>query len=280
MNFGVHLSISQGLLSVIDEAKRRNCQTVQIFIQSPRSWTLSTFSSKEVRAFRKRLKKEKISPLIIHTPYLVNLISSNFSLRLKSSLSIVEHLKAGKDLGADYVVTHSGSNPLPSFSVHKKLLIECVEFIFTRYSGKKPLLLLENVAQRDSYFSSIANLAEFIVESGFSTRLGICLDTAHAFAAGYDLSRLAGWKKIIAELEAMGGFAFLKLFHANDSHHPLGSGRDRHANLGEGKIGKRGFYYLVNEPRFSKLPCILETPKMTLEDDLMNLNFIQSLVRV
>lgn len=277
MNFGVHLSISRGLLAVVKEAKRRNCETIQIFIQSPRSWTKSSFKHEEIIAFRRQLKKEKITPLVVHTPYLINLVSDRFSLRLKSALSIIEHLKVGEDLGADFVVTHPGNNTLLSFSAYKKLLLESLEFIFDRFSGKKLVLLLENVAQRDSYCSSFANLAKFIGESRFSNRLGICLDTAHAFTAGYDLSKPTGWGKILAELEIDSSFHLLKLVHANDSYYPLGSGRDRHAHLGQGRIGESGFYYLVNEPRFAKLPCIIETPKMTMEDDLMNLNFLYSL---
>ncbi len=279
MNFGVHLSISRGLLMLVEEAKKRNCETIQIFIQSPRSWSASVFKPKEITTFRKCLSLEGISPLVIHTPYLVNLVSNSFSLRLKSSLSIIEHLKVGKSLGADFVVTHPGSNSLLSSSAYKKLLLESLEFVFSRFLSKKPVLLLENVAQKDSYCSSLVNLANFIGESGLSNHLGICLDTAHAFAAGYDLSKPSGWKKIFAELEVNDGFSFLKLVHANDSYYQLGSGRDRHAHLGQGKIGESGFSYLVNEPRFAKISCILETPKMTLEDDLMNLNFVRSLVK-
>lgn len=279
MKFGVHLSISKGLLNVVKEAKKRKCETVQIFIQSPRSWTVSVFKPEEIAAFKRQLRKERIAPLIIHSPYLINLVSSNFSLRLKSALSIIEHLKVGRDLGADFLVTHPGSNSFLSPLAYQRLLLKSLEFVFERFSGTKPLLLLENVAQKDSYCSSFANLAEFVIESKLSEHLGICFDTAHAFAAGYDLSKPSGWKKIIAELKQNGGLNFLRLIHVNDSYHQLGSGRDKHADLGEGRIGEAGFLCLVSEPEFAELPAILETPKMTFEDDLRNLSFIKSLVK-
>ncbi len=277
MRFGVHLSISRGLLAVIEEARKRECETIQIFIQSPRSWTASVFKAEEISAFRHRLKKERIAPLVIHAPYLVNVVSSNFSLRLKSALSLVEHLKAGKVLGASFLVFHPGSNFSLSHRAYKKFLLESLDFIFSRTANESPLLLLENMAQKESYSHSLVSLIEIIRESGYSSRLGICLDTAHAFAAGYDLSSAAGWEKVLTELEENQGLNYLKLIHANDSYYPLGSGRDKHADLGKGRIGKSGFFYLVSEPRLADIPCILETPKMSLNDDLRNLLFIRSL---
>lgn len=279
MRLGVHLSISGGLLGVVEEAKKRNCETVQIFIQSPRSWSASIFEAVEIASFKDGLKGEGIFPLVIHAPYLINLVSSRFSLRLKSALSVVEHLRMGRELGADFVVIHPGSNSLLGSLGSKDLLLESLDFVFSRTSEESPLLLLENMAQKGSSSQSFANLLKFINESGFSSRLGICLDTAHAFAAGYDLSLVSGWKKVLNELEENGGFSYLKLIHVNDSCYPAGSGRDRHADLGQGKIGKAGFSYLVDEPLFANLPCILETPKMSLADDLRNLSFIRNLRR-
>ncbi len=267
------------MANVTKEARKRGCETIQIFIQSPRSWASSSFTDEEARLFKNQLKREKIYPLAIHAPYLINLVSSSFSLRLKSAYNLIEHLNVGKKIGADFVVFHPGSNKLLSLGAQKKFLLDSLEFILSKAPAGSPMLLLENVAQKESAWSSLTILVGFIKSSGLSRKIGLCFDTAHAQAAGYDLSKRKGWSRVVSELQQPSGSNYLKLIHANDSFHHTGSGRDKHADIGQGEIGLTGFSILVNHPLFSDLPCILETPKMTFQDDLRNLSIIRQLVK-
>jgi deoxyribonuclease-4 len=275
MKFGAHVSVTGGLIKALERALERECETMQIFSQGPRNWTIHHVEREEAHEFRERVEREGISPVILHAPYLLNLSSPYFPLRFKSAWSLIEGAEKGEEIGAHYVVFHPGSSRKAAKRVGLKRLIEALEYVLER--TEKIVFLLENTAPLGNAVASFIEEISFVINSVSSERLGVCLDTAHAYAAGYDLASPQGFKETMKLIEDKLGFEKIKLIHANDSHYPLGSGKDRHAHIGEGFIGLEGFRMLLNFPPFEGLPVILETPHMEREDDMRNLNTLKSL---
>lgn len=275
MRFGAHVSVNGGLIKALERALKRDCETMQIFSQGPRNWTIHHIEAGEAAMFKRRCREEKVFPVILHAPYLLNLSSPYFPLRFKSAWSLIEGAIKGEEIGADYIVFHPGSSKESSKKLGLKRLIEALEYILEK--TERIVLLLENTSPTGSAVASSFAEISFVLKSISQRRLGVCFDTAHAYAAGYDLASPQGFRHTMDEIEKSIGFERIKLIHANDSHYPLASGRDRHAHIGEGFIGLEGFRMLLNFPPFEDLPVILETPRMDLEDDLRNLKLLRSL---
>ncbi|MDP3013256.1 MAG: deoxyribonuclease IV [Candidatus Subteraquimicrobiales bacterium] len=279
MRFGCHVSIAGKIYLAVDRAEARGCETMQIFSGNPRGWQDTQLLSRNIQEFNRRLKEAKIYPLVIHLPYLVNLGATEKNIRSKSAKAMFNAIERAKKLKASYLVFHPGSHKGKG---KEEGLIRVVSSLIHLLPlvGEEIKVLLENTS--GAGFNLGANLAEFkfvFEELGWDSRLGICFDTAHALAAGYDLSTKTGLDKTLKELDDVLGIERLYLIHANDSRTPCGSHLDRHEDIGKGYIGLKGFKRIVNHPLLRNLPCILETPHMSLEDDVRNLNAIKALYK-
>ncbi len=278
IRFGVHCSIRNGLESAIVEAKRIGCESVQIFTRSPRMWKHGFSSKKEVDDFLKSRKKNNIYPLVVHTPYLPNLATSNKKLYDLSLSSLRDDLAFCGKIKADYMVIHPGAfSEGSTLEEGIKRIALAINKVFRGVKGDT-LLLIENVAGGGRRVGrSFGEISEIIKNVKEKKRLGVCLDTAHAFGAGYDISKKRPMLAALREFDALIGLDKLKVIHFNDSMVPLGSCKDRHAHIGKGHIGLKGFKYFIKRISHIAEAGILETPKEPLYSDRKNLKILYKL---
>lgn len=279
MRIGFHVSITGSLMKIIERARERKCETVQIFSRNPRGWKFTERPKGEIDAFRKELHLSGISPLVVHLPYLPNLASGNLELYRKSITSLQVDLKRAGMFGADYLVAHPGRRgELSKEEAFDRVREGIHEALDTVDNGV--ILLVENTAGQGSEIChNFSELAEIVRHAGEDRRIGVCLDTAHAFAAGYDLSKKKGVEKMIGEFDRLIGLQRLHLIHLNDSRVPYNSRVDRHENIGKGFIGLTGFSALIHNRFLSHLPFIMETPWKGLNNDLRNMKVVRRIMR-
>jgi deoxyribonuclease-4 len=259
MLIGAHVSTSGGLVKAVERGEERGCESIQIFNQSPRMWRPTKYGEEDFAAFREAMEASKVEAVIIHAVYLINCASTDKELRKKSRDSLTHALRIGDGIGAAGVVLHPGSQkdePLaPSIKRAAKTIASALadsdscRLLLEQTAGHKGLLA------RD--FDQIANLID---GAGGDKRLGLCLDSCHMFVQGYDITDGAHLAQVLDEADAKVGIDRLGAVHVNDAAAPLGSCRDRHANIGKGEMGKKGLAAFLSEPRFEGLPATLETP--------------------
>jgi deoxyribonuclease-4 len=270
LKIGAHLTISGGLSKMANLARDIGCEAVQIFSRSPRGGKPREFSENEIHTMRTILGDAGIRPLVVHAPYFVNLASDDISTRSYTKDVLVLDLMRSDMLNASYCVVHMGHNKDESRGLANAACV--IKEVLAEYTPKCRLLL-ENAAGQGSEvghrFSSLATVITALADIGLGDRLGICIDVCHAFAAGYDVRDAGGWTTIDDEICGVTrgmNRAQVYLLHLNDSHHPLGSRKDRHAHIGEGYIGLDGFRAILKST--AELRCrenqgfsgILETP--------------------
>jgi deoxyribonuclease-4 len=275
LRLGVHTSIAGGLHISIERAKKLGCNTVQIFSHNPRSWSVRDIKEEEIKEFKRLRELYNINPVYVHASYLINLASTNKAVSEKSTGLMIKEMEIAEELGADYVVLHPGSAS-DSEKEGMRRVMRNLEKVLKRDFGTG--LLLENTAgERGDITSRIKDIA-IILKAFYSSSLaGICIDTCHAFQAGYDITRQEGISEMFDEIEREIGLDRLKLIHMNDSKKGFRSGVDRHEHIGLGKIGLEGFMLLLGHKVISDIPIILETPKESDEDDLRNLATVKRL---
>jgi deoxyribonuclease-4 len=276
---GVHTSIAGGLPASVERARALGCSTFQIFSHNPRGWALAPRAEEEIAAFRRLITESDINPVVIHTSYLINLASADPVLRRRSTGMVIEEMNIADSIGAHYVVLHTGSaSGDDPAEARKRAAAGLAEVAGTaRWTAG---LLLENTAgERGDITSRIREMADIIGHVPAGLIAGICLDTCHAFAAGYDISSQGGITVLAEEIGKYIGKSGLKLIHLNDSKGALSSGLDRHEHIGTGRIGIEGFRRFLCDPFFSRPPLILETPKKTEEDDPRNLQVVRELAQ-
>ncbi len=254
---GGHVSIAGGLTNSIDNTIKIGGNCLQIFAGSPRLWYRKLFSTEEVAKFQTEKDRHGLGPVFIHALYLVNLASDKNDLVQKSIDSLVYDLQNGDLINSSGVVIHIGSHQGRGFESAKYQLVENIKKIIAQ--TQNTMLLLENDAGQNGKIGSIEELGFLLSEVG-SDRLGVCLDTAHLFASGFDLRDDEQTRNLIQQLVDEKILDKVCLIHLNDSATDLASGRDNHADLGLGKIGQDGLKNFVNQPELSHLPLILETP--------------------
>lgn len=279
MRLGVQVSIAGKIYYSIDRAKQLGCNTMQIFARSPRQFRKTSLKEEDIKIFRTKIKKAGIKPLIVHTPYTLNLAARKKFLYYISIKEFTEDVKEAHRLGAHYIVIHPGS-----FKGDKKEgLIKIVEALRTVLRNTRECttqILLENTAGDGSMIGDeFAQLGFIIRKLRGNRRIGVCLDTAHAWCAGYRINTHKGLKSFIDEIDREVGLKRIKVIHLNDTLDECGSHRDRHFHIGEGKIGRYGFRLIINHPFLKKLPFILETPKKKDSDDARNLSTVRRLYR-
>jgi deoxyribonuclease-4 len=278
MKFGFHVSIQGGLSQVAERAARLGCECVQIFSQSPRSWNGTLPPAREIAAFKRGLQQSAISPCIIHTPYLLNICAEDKRILRRSRKLLAEEIRRAKLIGADYVVVHMGTRKNNPEQTALQLMAQSIDGALQAAGGGHVKLLLENTSGGGGKLGyKFEQLAAVLKQIRFVQQVGICLDTAHLFQAGYDIRTKRGLEAALGEFDRMVGMEKLCLLHLNDSLTPLGSQHDRHWHIGRGLIGRRGFKRIVRHPLLRSLPAVMETPKKSEDDDIKNMSMVRKL---
>lgn len=278
MRVGLHVSISGSLAAAVDNALERQCTAFQIFTRSPRMWTAKEISKKDSDEFKKRLESSKIDRLatVAHMPYLPNLASPNAATWSKSVGVLVKEVERCGQLGIPYLVAHLGSHMGEGEQKGIKQLVNA----FTKAASVKNdvMILLENTAgQKNSVGSDFAQWAEIFSQLKPKNRFGVCFDTCHAFAYGYDLRTEKDVAETFKKFEETVGFEHLKILHLNDSKGEIGSNLDRHEHIGLGKIGEAGMKAIIRLANKKNIPIILETPIDNTRDDFGNIKKVKEL---
>ena len=276
MRFGFHVSIRGGFGKIVARARERQCETIQIFSRNPRGWKYRPLNRNEVGEFIQETKKYDIRPVFVHMPYLVNLASDDSSLFERSVSSLTAGLKRSALLGAPYLILHVGSSPDPTKGL--KRMTKGIRRAL-KNAPNRVMLLLENTAGSGNELGhDFRQLREIFDGVGVASRLGFVLDTAHAFAAGYDLRTREAVGGTISKFDRLVGLNNLFLIHLNDSKTDCGSHRDRHWHIAKGKIG-RGMSHILQHEDLQHLPFIMETPRSDAKDDRKNMNMARRLAR-
>ncbi len=263
MKFGVHVSAAGGLVNAPANAKDLDCETFQFFSRSPRGGSPSVITKKIADEFIARCREYNFSSYYIHTPYYINFASSNDRIRKGSVAVVRQELERGDKLGVRATMTHLGSaKDIAAKEVVAKVSAALIQTL-KGYQGKNQFLIEIAAGSGQIIGSSFVEVADIIrsVEKKIKThQLGVCFDTAHAFASGYDLRDQRSVNKTINEFDHIIGLDRLVVVHVNDSLVPFASRKDRHANIGKGKIGRQGFAAILKQPKLKKMDYILETP--------------------
>lgn len=275
LRLGVHVSIGKGLAGAVDQAKTLGCDGFQIFVANPRGWARKPLADNDIILFKNKRKAAQLWPVVVHLAYLPNPASEDPELYEKSVITLAEEFKRANLLEADFLVFHPGKNKARQTGIER--IIKAVNLVLDQVSGPTMMLFENQAGAGGEIAGRFEDIRELIAGINDQNRVGVCFDTCHAFAAGYDLSGREGWDRTLDELEKNLGIAKIKMFHLNDSMGPLGSHLDRHQHIGTGTIGIKGFEYLVNHPKLKLLPGILETPQQSTEDDLKNLAVLRQL---
>ena len=277
LKVGAHVSIAKSLDLAIDRAVEIGADCIQIFGSSPQSWQPFIFPLEQVDLFMKKKEKFGIGPVFLHAIYLINLASDNPYILGRSIGSLEQYLKFGKIIGAEGVIFHVGSHKGKGFAAVAEQVVEAMRQILLRTEGSGKLIL-ENSAGAGGVIGAKFGELGKLIKAVNSPRLAVCLDTAHAFESGYDFKTKAGLDSSLKEFDRQVGLEKLSCLHANDSKTPLGSNRDRHANIGEGEIGLAGFKNIVNHPEIKDLPLVIETPGFDENGpDLKNMEILRGL---
>src|SRR3990172_1501150 len=277
LKVGAHVSIAKSLDLAIDRAVEIGADCIQIFGSAPQSWQPFIFPLEQVDLFLKKKKKFNIGPVFLHAIYLINLASDNPYILGRSIASLEQYLKFGKVIGAEGVIFHVGSHKGKGFPAVAEQIVEALRQILLRTEGAGKLIL-ENSAGAGGVIGAKFSELGKIAKAVNSPRVGVCLDSAHAFESGYDFKTKAGLDKSLKEFDREVGLEKLSCLHANDSKTPLGSKPDRHANIGAGEIGLSGFKNIVNHSDLKYLPMVIETPGFDDNGpDLKNIQILKGL---
>lgn len=259
MLIGAHVSPAGGLAKAIERGADRGCTAIQIFNQSPRMWKPTAYGEEDFAAFREARSASPIRGVLIHAVYLLNCASEDPDIRAKSLASLTHSLRVGDAIGATGVVLHPGSaktgDPVKAVQRAGAVIREALA------ESQRCELHLENTAGAGGTLGrSLAELADLLEAGGAPERLGVCLDSCHLLASGYDIRTNAGMDAVVREARRRIGAGRIRSLHLNDSLTPLGSNRDRHADVGEGELGEAGCGAFLSAPGLQRLACVLETP--------------------
>jgi deoxyribonuclease IV len=248
----------------VQRGVQRGCRAIQIFNQSPRTWKPTAYTKEDFAAFREALAASPIDAVLIHAVYLLNCASEDRDIRRKSLMSLTHSLRVGQAIGAAGVVLHPGSAKQGHVGEAIARAGETITRALAESEGCE--LHLENTAGAGGTLGrSIDELAELLASCAGDKRVGVCLDSCHLLASGYDIRTAAGMAGVLRACNRALGRGRVRSLHLNDSHTPLGSNRDRHANLGAGELGERGCMAFLSAPGLQRLPCVLETPGVAKE---------------
>jgi len=284
------MSIAGGLPRAVDRAKASRCQALQIFTKSAGQWRARELPPEEIALFRARVEQTGIHPVVAHNSYLINVAAAMPALRAQSIAALGEELDRAESLGLDGLVMHPGSFTTGTEEEGLRSIGEALAGLLAERPRATTRILLEHTAgQGTNLGHRFEHLAAILDRAGGSSRLGVCLDTCHLLAAGYDLCSPEGYEHTFRSFDRIVGLDRIKVFHLNDSKKPCGSRVDRHEHIGKGCLGLEPFRLLLNDPRFASLPMLLETPKLDSPEskrrsdvdpwDARNLRTLRKLIR-
>ncbi len=259
---GAHMSVAGGLPRAVERAIVHRCEALQIFAKNASQWRGRVLPAEEIRAFRAAVKASGIAPVVSHASYLINLASTSGALRAQSMEAMGDELDRAEALGLLGVVLHPGCYTAGSEAEGLKLIATgLADLLRERPRGKTMVLLEHTAGQGTALGATFEQLASIIAKMNDHRRVGVCLDTCHLLASGYDIVTPEGYARTFTQFGRLVGFDRLRAFHLNDSKKPLGSRVDRHEHIGRGCLGLEPFRRIVNDKRFRGLPMLLETPK-------------------
>ena len=276
---GAHMSISGGLYKAIQRIQKVGGTALQIFSKNQRQWRVPSLTEESIQTFKEEWQKWGRYPVAVHTSYLINLAAKNRDILKKSISAFADELKRAALLGIPFVIIHPGSHGGEGVKTGLKKVVQSLDRSLELSETTEVMILLETTAgQGTNLGASFEELAFILEKSKYQEKLGVCVDTAHIFAAGYDLRTPTAYARTFDLLEKNIGLSRVRFFHLNDSRTALGSRKDRHEHIGQGQIGLAGFKLLLNDPRFQDHPMVLETPKgKDLLEDIENLKVLNSL---
>jgi len=277
LKLGVHVSISGSIDMAVDRAVERNCTTFQIFTRNPRGWKFKQLSNDEVKVFVDKLSAGGIDPAVAHMPYLPNLASPKKTVYNLSLKTLIAELDRCGRLRIPYLVTHLGSHLGRGMDVGFEKIIGACNLSLSKVKNNVMLILENTAGTKNSMGSSFEDIRHIIDRISARERVGVCFDTCHGFAAGYDLRNTEAVQKTLEAFDKILGLRLLKAVHINDSKGKLGSHIDRHEHIGMGFIGSEGFRAILHHQSLKDLPFILETPIDNRRDDVGNLRKVREL---
>lgn len=259
---GAHMPTTGGLYKAITSGHEIGCTAVQLFTASPRQWRARPLSEEDITAFARAREETGIHTVISHDSYLINLAAPNEDILQRSREAFLDELQRAEALGIPWVVTHMGAYLDSSEEEGLRVLGESVRLLLQQTEGMKAGIALETTAGQGTNLGyRFEHLARIIEMAGGSERVGVCFDTCHVFVAGYDIRTPEAISATLDEFDRIIGLDRLKVIHVNDAKKPLGSRVDRHEHIGDGELGKETFRILLQEPRLTHIPVILETPE-------------------
>ncbi len=276
---GAHMSIAGGFEKALERGESIDCAAIQIFTKSNRQWHAPPIKKEDAETFKTARRGSPIKKINAHSSYLINIGSPKTDVKKRSLAALAIELKRCDQLGIQQLVFHPGAHLGTGEGECLDRIAENIDRVFAKTPGKT-MLLIENMAGQGSTvcyeFEQIAYIRKQVKDKG---RVGVCFDTCHAFAAGYDFRTAEKYEEMWRDFDRIIGIGRLKVIHMNDSKKEFGSRVDRHEQIGKGKLGTRAFRLLMNDPRFFDVPKILETPKEAdMQDDVMNLKKLRSLL--
>ena len=271
MRIGVHVSIAGKIYEALERARALGCNTIQIFSRNPRGWQVQGFDKSDLSKFSELKAKYDIVPIAVHIPYIINLATPDDGLYERSIAAYIEDINRADALGAEYFITHLGSHKGSGEDNGIKRFSKALSLILKK-AKPKAMILLENTAgSGDSIGYKFEHIKIILDLVGNPKNVGVCLDTAHAFEAGYDIKTKAGFQKTFNLFDKLIGLNSIKVVHFNDSLSLLGSHVDRHQHLGKGEIGLEALGRIINHPGLKSAAFIMETPKESDKDDKRNI---------
>lgn len=278
MKLGYHISIAGGLHNAINKGEALGCEAIQIFTSSPQSWSFDMLPESELKLFKDKWKGSHIKVIVAHAVYLANLASPNPYISTNTINSLLSSLEISDQLGLLGVITHMGSHKGRGVEEGIKRSTESINSIMKVYKGKVPLILEISAGAGDLLGRNFEEIGKIYKGIKDKRRIGLCIDTAHSFASGYDLRTKEGLDKLIDEIDNSIGIEKLIVLHINDSKVELGSNKDRHEDIGKGEMGVEAFRYIINHSNLKDLPGILETPSYeSSEKGITNIEILRSL---
>jgi len=276
---GAHMSIAGGVHRAIERACSIECTAMQIFVKNNMQWFARPFRREEIKVFREHAQRPELAVVFAHANYLINLAATNPQFHANSVRALSEELERADQLGLPFIVLHPGAHMNAGEEAGLAKIIAALDRIFARLPKVKTRIALETTAgQGTSLGYTFQHLAEIIGNVRAPERLCVCLDTAHVFAAGHDLTSAAGTQRMFREFDRTIGLRYLAALHLNDSKTARGSRVDRHEHIGKGKIGLEAFRVIMRDRRFRKIPKVLETPKRKdLREDVENMRTLRGL---
>ena len=277
---GAHMSIEGGVFNAPLRGKKIGCDVIQIFTKNNNRWESKKITDKEITAFKENQNRAGIKAVASHDAYLINLASPNKDVYKKSLIAFYDEMQRAEALGLPYLVFHPGAHLGEGEDMGVKQIADSINLLLSKKPKINLILLLETTAGQGTNigwrFEQLAKIINLIEQK---EKMGVCIDTCHIFAAGYDITTEEGYTKTFEEFDKIIGLKKLKLFHLNDSKKGLASRVDRHEHIGKGMLGLKAFRMLMNDKRFKDIPMILETPKgKEMEEDKINLSTLRSLI--